>query len=454
MKRQSRGIALVLVLSVLVLLLIITLSVSTRGIGTLSQVKGLGASYRSVGAAEAAVSVGLNAIVTDRTFAVGFAEQKYVEDTLYGLEVVNNSLGGTTVLTASNGMQVKPGYVYLLGSGQRGDGAFKRQAAALIKPTTGSSLPFALGAGGGIILKQHTTIKGSLKSSGDIDLRSQTDVQPLNGSGRLLSGGSIDTKGPTHMDASQDARAAGKVGHNLRGTENVVENDTSADTKAFINDGRTTGELQPGEEGTVLPYPDFKQLLEVGADGLPGANIAQHAETSFSGQLDLNGQTHFFPNGVTFTSGADITGTGTLVVGNGNSVLFQCPLGDGSDADDDSKGNCGNKGTTNPPLKMNVLALFPDNGGKPDLATGTPDITFDGYTNIEGLVLAGHSVKTDRKARITGQIIAYKGDIVGEMRDIFTMMPEVMGGVTGLGGFATGADTPSGPVTVLSWQRF
>lgn len=455
MKRLNRGIALVLVLSVLVLLLIITLTVSTRGIGTLSQVKGLGASYRSVDAAEAAVSVGLAALVSDRGFDGDFSGQNYVEGTLYGLEVVNNS-GGSGILTASNGMEVKPGYVYLLGTGQRDDGAFPRQAAALVKSAEGSGLPFALGAGGSITLKNHTSIKGGLKSSGDIDLRSQTDIQPMNGNGRLLSGGSISTRGPTHMDASQDARAAGRVGHNVRGTDNVVENDTSPDTQGFINDGRTTGELQPGEEGrTVLPYPDFQQLLEIGTDGLPGPNIAQHPETSIAGQLDLNGQTHFFPNGITFTAGARVTGTGTVVVGNGNSALFQCPLGDGSDADDDSgPGNCGNQGTTNPPLKMNVLALFPDNAGKPDLSGGTPSITFDGYTNVEGLILAGHTVKTDRKARITGQIIAYKGDIIGEKRDVFTLFPEVMGGVTGLQGFSQGSGTTSAPVTVLSWQRF
>ncbi len=447
----------VLVLSVLVLLLIITLTVSTRGIGTLSQVKGLGASYRSVDAAEAAVAVGLCGLVNDRGFAAGFSGQHYVEGTLYGLEVVNNNLGGTAVLTASNGMQVKPGFVYLLGSGERGDGAYQRKAAALVKSTAGSTSPFALGAGGAITLKQHSTIKGSLKASGDINLRAQTNVQPQAGNGRLLSGGSIDTKGPTHLDSSQDARAAGRVGHNVRGTDNVVENDTSPDTRPFLNDGRTDGTLQPGEEGrTVLPYPDVAQLLELGPDGQPGPAVAQHPETTFGGPLDLNSQTHYFPNGVTFTSSADLTGTGTVVVGNGNAVRFECALGGESGCDDDQDGGGnGNPGTSNPPLKINVLALFPDNSGKPDLSTGTPDITFAGYTNIEGLVLAGHTIRTDRNARIKGQVIAYTGDILGEKRNVFTLLPEVVATVAGLAGFSVGAAASgSSPVTVLSWQRF
>jgi len=457
MRRQSRGIALILVLSVLVLLLIITLTVSTRGIGTMSQVKGLACSYRSLNAAEAAVAIGLNGVVADRSYQGQFNNQKYLEDSLYSLEVTNNNLGGTTVLTASNGFQVKPGFIYLLGSGRRSDGAYQRQAGVLIRTGSGSSVPFALGAGGKISLRQHTTIKGGLKSSGDIDLRAQTDVMPLNGAGRLISGGDISTRGPTHMDPSQDARAAGRIGGNLRGTENIFENDSSADTQPFINDGRLTSELQPGEEGkTVLPYPDIRQLLEIDSYGVPGPNIVQHTETTFGGALDLSGQTHWYPNGITFSSSAEITGTGTVVVGNGNSARFDCTLGSTAGNPDEDDGSGG--GTGIPALKMNVLALFPDPefDGTPQLGTGNPDVRFERYVNLEGMVLAGRNVETARKARIKGQIIAYQGDIIGDMRNILSLFPEVVGRVPGLETFATGSAS-SGPgtaVTITSWQRF
>lgn len=103
-----------------------------------------------------------------------------------------------------------------------------------------------------------------------------------------------------------------------------------------------------------------------------------------------------------------------------------------------------------------MLALYPDNSGQPDLNTGTPDVVFAGSTNIEGLVLAGHSIRTDRNARIKGQVVAYTGDIIGEKRNVFTLLPEVVATVAGLAGFTVGGAAGSGPspVTVLSWQRF
>ncbi|MBI3929486.1 MAG: hypothetical protein HY319_28330 [Armatimonadetes bacterium] len=417
--RRSRGIALIVVLSVLAILLLIVLAVGSQGIGSLHTAQVHQHTRQSVYAAEAGVADGIRRVVQDGTFEQSF-EAAFTDNSRYSVEVVNN-FGGSGPRTASNGVVVPRGHTYLLSTGSRLDGKYPRKIGVMITGETGSLLDFAMAAGGGIKTHGPKTIQGSMKANGRIEFKAPTDIVPLDGSGRVLSADDIEVKSNFQMDSSQDIRARAKINGKVRGTEEVFPYDTSEATLAFINDGRTDNVRGPAEQGQVLPNPDLNDILAA-PDLVDWSNTGVKALPV----LDLSGKIHYFPDGL---SVGRLTGEGTLVVGNGNSL----------DVDQDIAG------------RINIVLLRRLDQMPND---GNPSIDFKGDIDLEGLIYAHGRVETKGKFRLKGMIISYQDDIEIKGKSTMIYDPEALAGIPGFEPWVgSGGGAGSGPVRTVSWQR-
>ena len=433
-RAQNRfGIILPFVLLVLTLLLITVSTVTKQGLGSLHQAKLDQYTKQALFAAEAGVQDAISQLVLDQAWAGPIAETQMEIGALYSATVFNNINPGGGTLAATNGAQVPEGYAYILATGRYN--SIERRVGVLVSPNSSNAFGIAIGVGGNAQMQGGKTIGGTIKASGDISLRGSSRIEPLEGSGRILAGGDISTQGSARMDEAQDVRARGGIQSQpaIRGALIVQGADTTPSTLPFIADGRTTNSLSPGEEGLILPNPDQSVLLDPA-----NPNLISHLETSVSGALNLNGQIHYFPDGVEFLGGSNITGPGTIVVGNGNQMSFQ--------------GSTGN-------LNANLIALrspgqFP--GG------GNPSIRFQGNADINGLVYAHEDIETQGSFTLNGVLIAYRdggGDLNTQGNTNINLDATVLATVPGLEAWANGFGGIGGPgigsgsLSVVTWEK-
>jgi hypothetical protein len=279
---------------------------------------------------------------------------------------------------------------------------------------------YAIASGGDISLNASGTVYGSIRSNGDLGLQGRLQVLPLNGQGRVLSGGTLTVASGLVVDSTQDVRARRDIVgiSKISGTSRIYPSDTGPDTDPMIMDGRTTPE---GAAGVVMPCPDEGKLLAGAVDHGPGPVIFGGSQT-----FNLDGRVHYFPGGVTFGPGSKIVGEGTLVVGQGHAAIFDIRLDD---------------------LKMNVIALDGQQG-----QAGTARIEFNQDTRLKGLVYCQGTILSRAHLEVEGRLIAYgDGQIVhtgAHAEVVLAPMAVECGGFSGF--FDPGA---GGGLDVLSWQR-
>lgn len=433
--KNDNGIALPFVLLILALILVGVTMVARQGLGSLHSAKANRFSKQAQFAAEAGAADALRNIIEDESWLGPLTGVVADGQYTYSVEVTNN-FSGVGSATAGNGAIVPAGFTYLLSSASRSDGAYPRSSGVLVGRGSQSALGFALGAGGNVRMQGSKAISGSIKASGDIELRGSTLIEPLNGAGRVLAGGDIRTQGNTNVDEAQDARARGAVSAQpgIRGTELVYSADTTASTLPFIADGRTDNTLLPGEEGQVLPNPNRASLLDTTAAG-----FVTYTSSTYAGNFDLAGGIHYFPNGVSFQGSTTFSGSGTIIVDNGNPMEFQGSTG---------------------ALKVNLIALRRQDQFPSD---GDPSIRFQGSTTVSGLVYAHEDIEVQGSFQLDGVMIAYR-DGGGEIRTqgstrvtldsrVFASIPGFESWANGFGG-TTSVPSGSGAISIASWQRF
>ena len=431
----GRGIALPFVLLIIALMMVTVATMSRQGIGSLSQAKGDQLSKQAFFAAEAGASDALRHLVEDPTYASSSSNLSLPSGGEYSYTVLNNITPGAGTLTAANGALVPEGFAYILASGTVG--YTERRVGILVSPGSSTAFGMAIGVGGGVTMQGSKRVSGSIKANGDIRLQGSTSITPSSGSGRLLSSADIRTQGSARVDDSQDVRARGSVSSTpgIRGALIVQSSDTTDSTLPFIADGRTTNALGAGERGLVLPNPDRTLLLP--ADLSTNPNYVDHSGvTSWSGPLNLNNQIHYFPDGISFSGSTTITGPGTIVVDNGNPMVFQ--------------------GSTN--VEANLIALSPTPAGSGD----DPSIRFQGSSTVRGLIYAHEDIRVQGSFRLDGVVIAYRdgdGDLYTQGSTRIQLDSSVMAGIPGFGPWASGfgglggIPAGSGPVSVVSWER-
>ena len=415
-------------------MLVIVSVVVQQGLGSLRQARLSGGSKQALFAAEAGAADAFRHLIEDQSWQGPLDSTTMEGGAVYSAVVVNN-IAGDTPKIAPDGAKVLPGFAYVLATGSPNEEGVTRSVGVLVGVGSSNALSFALGAGGEIAMQGSKDIFGSLKANGNIALQGSTSIQPLDGSGRLLSSSDLSVQGSTSMDEAQDARARGSISGNIGGAYLVQPNDDSESTLPFINDGRTTNSLNSGEQGQVLPNPDRSHLTSV---------MVSHTETLIAGDFDTGGQVHYFPDGIQF--GGNVMGGGTIFVDNGKSIEFQgstsvqanlVAMGDFGGTS--GGGGCGHHGGAT--------------GGGGDV------IVFQGSSTVKGLVFAHEGIRFQGSSDIEVIVISYRGDIRTQGSTSIKLDSSVLANTPGFDAWASGFGgsggiaAGSGAITVLSWER-
>ncbi len=431
-RRTQRGVSISVVLMVLVIITVIVYAVAAQGIANLNFIDLNKEHSLALYAAEAGIADNLVRYKTgcsDWRNGLGSADTPIsLANGAYYYVTVTDNQSGIYDIQAPDNTTVPPGLCRFLGTGlyhKTGQHSYKsvKKVSVMVKGAFFGKFAYALASGQDISLKAGTDIYGTIKSSGNIKFEAQIDVISVKGNGSVLAGGNIDVNSILNMDADQDAKARGYIADASKiKNAAVVPNDTSPETLPFVTDLSTTLTSQSGQQGEVLPYPNRNTLL--------GSGYTLHNETVVSGTLNLgSGGIHYFPNGVTFASGAAFTGTGTIIVDNNNAMIFETGLGSNSSY-----------------YPVNLVALEGDKTG-PGSA-----INFKQSVFLKGLVYSYGAINSEANFRAQGCVISYKGgQVITGAHAEFALTPievECPGFEAWLGD-----GSGSARVNVVSWQR-
>lgn len=420
--RRPRGSALAFLLLILVVLLVFLAGVVALGAYHGRAVLGNLRSVAAVHAAEAGVHTSLLRLSENHAWQAGFSGVQLGGELepRYSVAVVNN-LAGAAPVGGPEGLTVPAGSVLLVSTGTCGD--ISRRVAVYL--SSGLQFGYAIASGGGMELSAAGTVQGSLKSTHDLDISARVEVMPVEGQGRVLCGEDLTVTGGLVQQAGQDCRARGEiVGETkISGASPIVAHDTTDDTNPFLMDGRITNDPPEGQE--VMPNPDLSVLLA------EGSYVPHPGFTRYGGavkELDLGGQIHYFPDGVEFGSGSKLVGEGIIVVGNGNSAVFDISLDH----------------------HMDVIVLDSEPGGE----GGEPgEIHFNRSTRIQGLVYCQGNVYSKADFRIEGRLITYgDGKFVHTGAHVEAILNPATVASPGFDQFFGAGAGPLG-LGIASWQR-
>lgn len=410
--RQERGSALAILLLVLALLLVFLVAVVAIGARHSRMIQANLGSVAAVQSAEAGIHAALNQIAADSGWSAGFTDVALggEQDQEYSVQVTNNS-GGATAINGPGGVSVPPGMIYLLSTGTSQAGVYSRQVAVFLEGQP-DGYTYTISSGGTVEMGAAGVVYGTVKSNGDLVLNARVSIEPIDGQGHLLTSGNLTVQAQLDMGPGQDVRARGSItGQNkIKDAAQVVANDTTAATEPFIADGRLTNDPPAGRE--VMPNPDPSTLL---------SGAVTHTGTLYDG-TNLDGKVHYYPNGVTFKNPP--VGTGTIVVGNAKSAIFDTVLNH----------------------KLNVVVLDGQNG-----TVGGGRVEFNRATTLEGLVFCHGSIYSNAAFTLVGRAIAYgDGEFVHSgARITSTLKQEPVPGFEAFFGGGAGG----GALNIASWQR-
>lgn len=414
--RRGRGSALAVLLLILALVLVFLAGVVALGAHHARLVHGNLLSVAAVQAAEAGLHNGIHRVAGNHAWNSGFTDVHLGGelDPRFSVQVVNN-LSGLTPVNGPHGLTCPPGYVLLVSTGTCGD--VSRSAAVFL--SSGLRFAYAIAAGGGLQISAAGTIRGSLKSVQDLTISSRVEVAPVEGEGRVLCGEDLIVSGGLVMEAGQACLARGTIDgiSKIRNASPITPNDTSPDTDPFVMDGRITNDPAEGEE--IMPNPDRSVLL---ASSVPHPGFQDITGTEF----DLDGQVHYFPDGVRFGSGSRIVGQGVIVVDNANSAVFDIPLDN----------------------HMDIIVLDGHDG-----TVGGGAIRFNRSARLQGLVYCQGSVYSSPDFRLEGRIITYgDGMFVHTGAHVEVALNPAMVLSPGFDAFFGPGSGPLG-LGISSWQR-
>lgn len=371
--RRSRGMILGLVVLLVPLLFVLTMAVGTMGITHLSLQKTVYARAAATEAAQAGLAAGVEQLGQDNTWT-GFQNQLLSQDppTRYSVTLVNN-LSGTTNKMAGT-ITVPPGYAYLTSTGTY-RGGYAQRASAMVQ--TAPEFPYAIASGNVVNIASVNSVAGSIKANASMLLG--VALLQTQASSVVVSGGNISNVALITMNGGRlISRGWVALPLLVLGASQLSQSDTSDLSQPFLQDGRIKNNPPTGRE--ILPNPDRSKLLK------PGTYQAYTGFQEFAllrgnGNFNLNNKVHYFPDGVRFGLGSVISGTGTIVVGNGKKAEFTIAITDRA---------------------MNVIAHDSGNG-----TTGGATISFTGLTSIRGLVYCQGKIESLVGLSVTGKIIAY-----------------------------------------------
>lgn len=428
--RRVRGISLAVSLMVLSVLLVLGMATTTVGVQGLNLSVSGRNSANAFYTAEAGIAQTVQRLEDDSSLNGTLYQNQALSSSggSYTVTVYNN-LGARTQLLVPGGQVVPPAYALLQAVGLPDAGSVPRNVFLLVKGTR-DYFDYAVMTGGSINLQGQTQVAGNVRANGSISFsgagKEEVSANVVNG-GRLLTSSQLSIQSTLQVQsATEEVRAGGVIqgGNKISGTSLVYALDRSPLTALMSN----SGSLTPLPSGETIPNPNLATLLAPGT-------FVQHNETTINGNFDLGGQLHYFPNGVTFSQGSHISGSGTIVVGNGHDAVFYAPFG-----------------TNTSPARVNVIALDAAQGTSgPNTPGGS--IYFQNGTFINGLIYAHHDVTFNANWRVWGSVVSYYGNVTADANVDFTL-DHIPVHVPGFESWLLGASEFGGPITLsaVSWQ--
>jgi len=261
-----------------------------------------------------------------------------------------------------------------------------RTVASLVNIILGTP-PYSVGAKEKITVAAGVTVKGDLRSDGQIELGNNCHIDPsepgasdgsvytstgmasgvlINGNLYMQPGREIKSRGPTNEEKGGDTNETGIWEEsNIKGEDIlIVEKDTSSDTDKIENYCSVDTTALDGMDKEV--YNDFMNIS--------------------SDTFNLDGKVHKFEQGVKFASNITFIGEGTIWVSGGSGHDYGLEL-------------CSN--VHGPELngeydyaKVNLIV----SGGTWDKA----DININSNVQINGLISGKTEINTDQKVDILG----------------------------------------------------
>jgi len=251
--------------------------------------------------------------------------------------------------------------------------------------------PYAVGAKEGITVAANVTVKGDLRSDGQIKLENNVHIDPsepgasdgsiytssgmakgvwIDGNLYMQSGREIKSRGPTNEEKGGDTGETGVWNESKikSGNPYICEGDTSSDTK---------------------PIGDYCSVDTIALDDMDKVVYGDFMEISCS-TFTLGGKVHKFTQGVKFTSNITFEGQGTIWVsgGSGTYGLELCSNAHGPEI----------PGETGKYLPADVNLIV--SGGT---WTGA-DIMINSNVKINGLVSGTTEVAANSNVQINGVI--------------------------------------------------
>jgi len=259
---------------------------------------------------------------------------------------------------------------------------------------------FAVGAKEGITVASNVTIKGDLRSDGQIVLGSNVYIEPssagasdgsiytstgmasgvdITGNLYMQPGREIKSRGPTNASQGGDTAATGIYDESRikSGSPLIVEGDTSSDT---------------------TPLGSFSSVDLTALDSMVEADYTYSEFTVITDPtFDLAGKVHKFEQGVRFDSNIELLGQGTIWVTGGSGTygleLASNVYGEGGGyADANLIVSGGDWKEADIMINSNVKI----NG----LISGTTQINANSNVDIKGVIESGGTINVDANVTI------------------------------------------------------
>jgi len=287
----------------------------------------------------------------------------------------------------------------------------KRMVRSVVNIVPGTP-SYAVGAKDGITVASNITVKGDLRSDGQILLGSNVFIEPsepgasdgsiytstgiakgvwITGNLYMQPGREIKSRGPTNESQGGDTPATGiyQESRIKSGNPLIVEGDTSADTN---------------------PLGSYSSVDLNALDNMDKVVYDSYMNYQSNETFDLGGKVHKFTQGVRFSSNITFQGAGTIWVsgGSGTYGLELCSnvFGPGGDyADVNLIVSGGNWSEADIMINSNVKI----NG----LISGTTQVDANSNVSIKGVIESGGTVNVNSNVTIEWGEFGFEVPITG-----------------------------------------
>ncbi len=285
---------------------------------------------------------------------------------------------------------------------------------------------FAVGAKEGITVASNVTIKGDLRSDGQIVLGSNVYIEPssagasdgsiytstgmasgvdITGNLYMQPGREIKSRGPTNASQGADTAATGIYDESRikSGNPLIVEGDTSGDT---------------------APIGSFSSVDFTALDAMEQVTYSEFTVITAS-EFDLLSKVHKFEQGVRFDSNVEIVGEGTIWVSGGSGHDYGLELASNVHGPEipDEPGKYY-------PVDANLIVsggdwetdiMINSNVAINGLISGTTQIDANSNVEINGVIESGGTINVDANVTIEWGELSFQVPLTGSPQTTIVM---------------------------------